>query len=279
MAKELKTIKMDLIMVDEEFNSRDEISPVSVVELAKSIESNGLLQPVSVCPIPSDFPNPDAKVYMLFMGFRRFMAHKVLQKDEIECMVDASVSGQQDALIRNLHENLSRENLSFLEEAHAMKRLKMLGLSRTDAAKEIGKSPGWVQIRFMLLDLPPDIQQEVNAGAITQTQVRELHTIMIRFGHGELYKAARTLKDQKILGRKNVSVNPDKVAIKKRYRNRAEIFNMIDHILQSKIGGGLHTKVLAWAAGEIDDKELYVALAVHAKENSIEYKIPVEAFA
>jgi ParB-like chromosome segregation protein Spo0J len=183
---------------------------------------------------------------------------------------------ERNARFFNLSENLQRKDLNIMQEARALLPLKILGVTEYELAEKIGMSRGWVQVRFMLLALPGEIQDEVTSGYIGQTDIRELFSIFRAAGKDAAFTATRKLKDAKLLGKKKNTVD---IKIKrynaKRVRQRPEVLKMMEH-MQETIGNGLHTRALAWMAGEISDIDLYLDIKVFAKEHGKEYIIPPE---
>jgi len=272
---DVKILKMDDIHSDDSFNCRGKITPIDVVDLAKDIAERGLLQPIVVAEYDDAMQASTGKKWRLIAGFRRFMAFRVNGEKEIHCVIKKGMT-ELEAITANLSENIQRQNLNILQEAKAIKRLKDLGLTEVEAGKFLGMSRGWIQVRFMLLGLPEEVQQEAAAGILNQAQIRDLYTLFKKTGNLEnLYEAVRKIKDGKIRGQK-VKVNETTAEIKtqKRHRQRPEIFSMMEHI-QGTIGNGLHTRCLAWAAGQISNGELYQDLKIYALENDKPYTEPI----
>lgn len=258
----VKQLLMSEILADDEFNCRGQISPIDVVDLAKDIETRGLIQPVAVTPLEGKPPYK----WRLIAGFRRFMAHKVLKRTLISASICAEMD-EAEARIFNLSENIQRKDLDIVQEARALRRLRDLGVPREHVAAKLGKSGTWVQVRYYLLDLPEPIQQEVQAGYITQSQIRDLWSIHQAAGEEATFEATKKLKDAKILGKKAVTLNPNKIKpTAKNHRSRTEIFTMIDMIADSGMKFGIHTRCLAWCAGEISTRELIESLKLYAEE-------------
>lgn len=269
-------VPLKLIWADEEFNCRGNIAPIDVVGLAKDIEANGLIQPVTICELAADDPKrQEGFLYKLIAGYRRFMAHKVIKRDHIDAICKQEMLDERKARLFNLSENLQRQDLSIMQEAKAVKKLHELGMSIDYVSRELSKSFGWVQVRFYLLNLPELIQKEVAQGYIAQLQIRDLYTIYKTHGEDECIKATKFLKEAKEKGEKGVRVKPKnkKEGNAKRIRNRAEILNMLYHI-QDTIGNGLHSRCLAWAAGEVSNTELFQDLRTKADETGITYTLP-----
>ena len=256
---EVTNINLTDIDADDEFNCRGVISPVDVATLADNIKQKGLIQPGVVMP----HPKADSGFkYKLVAGFRRRMAMKVLGRKQYPCVIREDLT-EEDAMFMNLNENIQRSELNILQEAKTIQKIKFYSpkIGREGCAKKLGTSPGWVQIREMLLNLPDEIQQEVVVGLITQTQVRELTSIKRHEGVERCFEAAREMKKAKQAGRKpRIKKKKDRNRIKERKRD--EIFEMMADINDSvpyQNAGSFYLwpKVMAWAAAEISDNELF----------------------
>lgn len=268
-------INMDNIFIDEEFNCRRKITPIDVVDLAKNIKDNGLLQPVIVAIQSDEQKAANGKDYRLIAGFRRYKAHMVNKSEKILASIHpGGVLTEKEARYLNLSENLNREDLNILQEAWALKSLYDVGATEQEAMNRLGKSRGWIQIRFMLLDLPNDVQKEIAAGYVTQPQIRQLHKLNRRGAPGELHEAVKKLKEAKERGEKH-NIQPPKAekAVIKHHRSKSEIFEMQDHIRES-IGNNFGTRCLAWASGEISNAELIKDVQAEAYRMGKIYRRP-----
>jgi ParB/RepB/Spo0J family partition protein len=251
----VEKIPMNAIHYDQDFNCRGQIIPMDVIDLAKDIKQNGLLQAIVVSKYSKEKAEATGFSYLLIAGYRRFTAHRVLQLDTIECKILPEMS-EVDARFMNLSENTQRTDLNILQEAKALLRLYELGVPEPEVAERLGKSRGWVQIRFILLKLPEEIQEECAAGILTHKQIRDVYTHYRADGKEAAYAIVRKLKDAKLKGGKTIRAQKKPKPNAKRHRTRKEIFEMMEHI-QESLGNGLYTRTLAWAAGEISDLELY----------------------
>lgn len=269
---ELQELKISEIHDDEAFNCRGKITPIDVVDLAKDIKENGLHQPIVVCLYDDAQQAITGKKYRALAGFRRLMAHRVNDMKTINAVVKPPLS-DVEALKINLAENIQRQDLTILQEALAIKRLKDYGLSETDTASQLGMSRGWVQVRFMLLALPEDIQQEATAGYITQANIRDLYTFYSKTGDkAQLYDAVKRLKEGKSRGQEvRVSKTKEQRLNEKRMRKRPEIFAMMEHIQESAIGNGIWTRAMAWCSGEITTGQFLTSLQKYAIANKLDY--------
>ena len=146
-------IKVKEINSDSALNCRGDIAPIDVHGLAQDIKENGLMMPIIVMIYTDEEAKTHGKKYRLIAGFRRYAAHKLIKQELISASIREPMT-EMDSRIFNLNENIQREDLNIKQEAKALKILKDLGMNRDEAARKLGKSPGWVQIRFMLLALP-----------------------------------------------------------------------------------------------------------------------------
>lgn len=270
---EIKEIELSKIYNDSEFNCRGSILPMDVVDLAKDIELNGLQFPIAVQPandtqdgIPEDFD------FRIIAGHRRYVAFKVLKRTTIPAMIKIGLDEVQARLI-NLSENLKRKELNILQEAKAVSRLKDFGMTQEAIGIELGMSRTWVQVRFALLDLPDDIQEEAAAGILNQYQIRQIQSLK---EPTRQYEAVRKIKTARLHGEKNIDVGKksQESPFKKKRQSKTAVQEMMSHISDS-IGFGLHTRVLAWANGEINTAELYFDISHYARDYNIDYKIPI----
>lgn len=131
------------------YQARREIPPEQLAELAESISSEGLLQPIVVRKVGDKF--------QLIAGERRWRAFQHLKLKSIPARIaDAS---DASAATLGLIENLQRENLNPIEEAHGYASLvRDFDLTQERAAERVGKSRAAVANALRLLALDPEIQ-------------------------------------------------------------------------------------------------------------------------
>lgn len=271
---ELKTFEVPLgdIFCDENFNCRGAIVPRDVVDLARSIDSVGLQQPITLQP----WDKIDGKKFRILSGHRRFCAFQLLSppKPTIPAIINSKPLTELDARKLNLEENLKRKDLNILQEAMALKPFDAAGWTQEDMARELNQSKGWIQARMALLKLPEDIQQVAAAGLLTQEHIKQLASMKSRQAQVE---AVKKIKDAKIAGdKKKIEVKPKKKdVLSKKKREPAEIFEMIE-LISNVIGFGFYTRTLAWSAGEISEYQLLRDLRDEAEKKGITYTIPAE---
>lgn len=159
-----KRIKLDLIDRPDDI-VRMEINPDELEELRLSIQERGLMQPIEVTPRGDRF--------LIVFGDRRYLAHKMLKKEDIMCRVE-EMEDDQVVLDRAI-ENIQRVNLTAFEEGHLYKGLlEKVGLSIDDISRRAGKSPGVIQRRMDILRMPESFQKALHAGQINITVAEEL---------------------------------------------------------------------------------------------------------
>jgi len=150
-------------------------------ELASSILEHGLLQPITVRP-------RGKSKYVIVMGERRFRAHQLAGLDSIDAHVKKL--DRRDAAEQAIIENLQRDNLTPLEEAHAYEKIMdKHGYTVKELAKRLGFKQHWrITDRTALLNLQTGYQKLLASGQISPSQATE----MSRLGtHGQdtLFKA------------------------------------------------------------------------------------------
>lgn len=139
----------------------------SLTELADSIKEHGVLQPILVRPVGSQ--------YELIAGERRWRASRLAQRDAIPAIVVEF--DEQTALEVSIIENLQREDVSPLEEAAMFRKMMDLGYSVRQLAQKIGKDKGYVENRMRLADAPIEIRELVSVRKDTISHAYELMKI------------------------------------------------------------------------------------------------------
>lgn len=139
----------------------------SLTELADSIREHGVLQPILVRPVGSQ--------YELIAGERRWRASRMAQRDSIPAIVVEF--DDETALEASIIENLQREDVSPLEEASMFRKMTGLGYSVRQLAQKIGKDKGYVENRMRLADAPQEIRDLVSVRKDTLSHAYELMKI------------------------------------------------------------------------------------------------------
>lgn len=145
---------------------RSRFDEEAMIELAASIEEVGMLQPVVLRR------EADGQHYLI-AGERRWRAARRAGLRVIPAVVRGS-SGDT-TLVEALVENVQRQDLSPLEEAHAYQQLlENSGMSQEELAGRVGKSRPAVSNTLRLLALPGPVQAMVDSGALSAGHARAL---------------------------------------------------------------------------------------------------------
>ena len=135
-------------------NPRHELGDLT--ELAKSIETQGIVQNLLVTPWG------DKGRYRAIIGHRRLAAAQIACLAEVPAVIDEQISAEEQIELMLL-ENLQRTNISPIEEAEGYQQLLDLGMKPAAIAKATGRAVGTVNGRLKLLTLPAAAQAKVHA--------------------------------------------------------------------------------------------------------------------
>jgi len=150
---------------------RKHFEPNALADLAESIKTQGLIQPILVREVDGGVFDPDTgrmKRYMIVAGERRWRANGMAGLDTIEAIVARS-NDPASAAAAALVENVQRADLNPLEIAKHLRRLQSEhGYTQEDMAKLIGKqSKGSVSKLLSLINLPNALHGYIESGQIT----------------------------------------------------------------------------------------------------------------
>ena len=167
----LRSIPVELL-VRGPYQPRQDMDQQALEELAQSIRSQGLVQPIVVRPLPGALPGEESR-YEIIAGERRWRAAQIAGLATIPAVVrdipDSAVIAQ--ALI----ENIQREDLNPLEEAQAIQRLLLeFKLTHQDAAEAIGRSRAAVTNLLRLLELGEPARTLLRAKSLEMGHARAL---------------------------------------------------------------------------------------------------------
>lgn len=141
------TFKISISQIKETGNVRQEYDPKGIAELADSIFTYGLINPITVRPLEDD--EKGIKQYELVAGHRRLRAFQYLcEKGQDYTQITASVitKGSKDVL--QLVENIQREELAPIDIETALKAMVTAGMSQKQISEELSKSLSWVHDRL-----------------------------------------------------------------------------------------------------------------------------------
>jgi len=166
-ADHLENVKAIAIsdIVPNRFQPRKEFDQERMIELAASVKLYGVLQPVVV--------RRQEQGYELVAGERRWRASQMAGLQVIPALVRDYTDAEMTAVA--LVENLQRENLNPIEEAHAYRRLiDDLGYTQDEVSLKVGKSRSFIANSVRLLNLPVAVLEYVSRGTMSPGQARPL---------------------------------------------------------------------------------------------------------
>ena len=169
--EELLKLPVDLLQRGK-YQPRIDMRQETLQELADSIKSQGVIQPIIVRPI-SDAAPGQGRRYEIIAGERRWRAAQLAGLHEIPALVRRVTDDAAVAMA--LIENIQRENLNPLEEARALERLiSEFQMTHASAAEAVGRSRAAVSNLLRLLELADEVKQLVEHRALEMGHARTL---------------------------------------------------------------------------------------------------------
>jgi ParB family chromosome partitioning protein len=218
-------------------NPRKYFDEAALEELAASIGSRGVIQPIIVRP------HPEAQGYQLVAGERRWRAAQKARLHEIPALVRSLTDREVMALA--LIENLQREDLNPVEEARAYHRLSEdEGMIQADIARMVEKSRSHVANMMRLMSLPEPVLEMLEQGKLSAGHVRAL------IGRDDAVQIAEiavaeglSVRDVEVLTRKPTK-SESGVAARKVHPEPAENADIlaVQHHLEEFLGLGVKIK-------------------------------------
>jgi ParB family chromosome partitioning protein len=148
---------------------RTQFDQEQLERLAQSIQSTGQLHPIRVRW------DAERDKWLIVTGERRWRATRLAGLNHIDCYFHEAEATDSELLEQQLVENLLREDLKPIEEAKAYAKLMELnGWNGKQVAESLHISSSKVSRAVSLLDLPEDIQRQVETGEIPKTTAYEL---------------------------------------------------------------------------------------------------------
>ncbi|AGS80761.1 ParB-like protein [Leptospira phage vB_LbrZ_5399-LE1] len=160
-----EVVSIPINLISSKNNPRKKFDKISIKELALSIESTGLIQPIVVRRV--------GKTYELIAGERRMLAYQYLKKTSIPAIIktvdtlDPSKTEQA-----KLIENLQRENLTKDELSEAVYNLVSSGLKQTSLAEILGKSKQWISQKVQHAELFLAYEEARNLDSTTAARIK-----------------------------------------------------------------------------------------------------------
>ncbi len=177
---QLRDLPIDVIVPNPN-QPRKRFDQESLTALAASLDANGVLQPVLVRPLPGG-------TYELVAGERRWRAAGQAGLLTVPALVQDHTDAASIELA--LVENMAREDLNPVEEAHAVAALvEELGLTREEVGRRCGRGRVAVSNLLRLLDLPDEALTLLESGVLTEGHGRAL---LLATDHADRRRLARS---------------------------------------------------------------------------------------
>lgn len=148
------------------YQARKNFDEAELLELAQSIQSYGVIQPVIVRQQADNS-------YQLIAGERRFRACCLIGLREIPAIIHEM--DDEKAAAVSLIENLQRSELNYFEEANAYSALiEIFGMTQEELARKVGKSQSAIANKIRLLKLPEQVKEMISPENISERHARAL---------------------------------------------------------------------------------------------------------
>lgn len=182
------------------FQPRTRMDPQSIAELADSIKSQGLIQPILVRPA-------DGGKYEIIAGERRWRAAQLAGLTQVPVVMRAVPD--KSALAMALIENIQREDLNPLEEASGIQRLiSEFDMTHDTAAQSVGRSRSAVTNLLRLLNLSKAVQDLLMQGKLEMGHARALLAVsparQADLAHQIISGALSVRETEQLIGRAEV---------------------------------------------------------------------------
>ena len=170
---ELARLPLDVLQRGR-YQPRVDMRPESLQELADSIKSQGIIQPIVVRPISMPgASHAAAPRYEIIAGERRWRAAQIAGLTSIPAVIRRVAD--EAVIAMSLIENIQRENLNPLEEARALDRLiREFHITHQQAADAVGRSRAAVSNLLRLLELAPELVARVEKRELEMGHARAL---------------------------------------------------------------------------------------------------------
>ncbi|WP_261925179.1 ParB/RepB/Spo0J family partition protein [Shewanella sp. NFH-SH190041] len=163
-------VQLDLDLLQPgKYQPRRDMSQAALEELAESIRTQGIIQPIVVRPLSEN-------QYEIIAGERRWRAAQIAGLDKVPCIV--KVIPDESAVVIALIENIQREDLNAMEEAVALHRLiEEFELTHQQIATAVGKSRTTITNLLRLTALNEPVKRLLENGDIDMGHARALLAI------------------------------------------------------------------------------------------------------
>jgi ParB family chromosome partitioning protein len=229
-------IDIDLLSPNEQ-QPRVTMDDARLEELARSVKSNGIIQPILV--------RRDGTRYRIIAGERRWRAAQRAGLQRVPVVVREVSQGDRQLLELALIENLQRENLNPVDEARAYQRLaEDFSLTQEQIAAAVGKDRSSIANFMRLLKLPDEIRGDLAAGSLSTGHARALLPLpdaaAQRQAAREVVSKALSVRETETLVKRLLAQKP---ATRARVRSSDESSDVHTRAAEDRLRFALGTKV------------------------------------
>lgn len=225
----------------------------ALAELTDSVKEYGVLQPIIL--VKKEFG------YMIIAGERRFRAAKLAGLKKIPAIIK-NLDDRKASLIA-LVENLQREDLNFIEEARAYKKLMDdYNLTQNEIAEKVSKQQSTISNKIRLLSLPENLQQQLIENKLTERHARALLKIHDDDSRQEIIK--------RVVGN-NLNVKQTEKLIEDVIRKNAEVERKIRK--KNYISYKIYLNTIRKTFNQIKEMEKNAIISQEDKGEFLEVKI------
>ncbi len=212
------------------------ITPESLAELAESVRTHGILEPLVVAKTPAGF--------QIIAGERRWRAAKLVGLLKVPVIIRET--SPQGMLEMAIVENVQRIDLNPLERAQAYKRLMdEFDLTNSEISGRVGKSPSYISNTIRLLTLPDALKDALMSGQTTEGHARALSGLedphLIIEGYKEVLRRNLSVRGAEELARRMKSrhnIAPKKGANTEVMRIVSEDIDRVEQVLTKVLSNG-----------------------------------------
>jgi ParB family chromosome partitioning protein len=231
------------------YQPRTRMDEGALAELAESIRTQGIMQPILVRGLGDAAPGE----YEIIAGERRFRAAQLAGLKEVPVLVREVAD--ENAAVMALIENIQREDLNPLEEAQGVRRLlDEFGLTHEQAAQSIGRSRSATSNLLRLLNLASPVQTMLLAGDIDMGHARSLLAVdaatQIQLANQVVAKGLSVREAEKLVAR--VQKEAEASTVKKaKGKGVSRDLTRLEEALSDHLGTKVALKVGAREKGQI----------------------------
>lgn len=164
---EVRVVALSRITPGEDFNPRSARDPQRFAQLVASVKADGVLQPLLVTP------DGDGDGLRLVAGEGRWLAAGEAGQTDVSVHI-VGVDERTGGLELAMAENLARQDLDPVQEAHGYERLRTAGLTKKGIAERLGVAQKRVTERLELLKLPGELHPQIASGQIPPAAIKAL---------------------------------------------------------------------------------------------------------